>query len=75
MMPSSGYVSWTTLPDVCQSDACGHKEAATCEYKNTVYMARDPDLSRLSMARDPDLSRLSMARDPDLSRLSSTKAG
>ena len=32
------------LPDVCQCDACGHKEAATHEYKNTVYMARDLDL-------------------------------
>jgi len=32
------------LPDVCQCDASGHKEAATYEYKNTVYMARDLDL-------------------------------
>lgn len=32
------------LPDVCQCDACGRKEAATYEYKNTVYMARDLDL-------------------------------
>ena len=26
------------LPDVCQCEACGRKERATYEYKNTVYM-------------------------------------
>lgn len=32
------------LLDVCQCDACGRKERATYEYKNTVYIARHLDL-------------------------------
>ena len=32
------------LPDVCRCDACGRKEPATYEYKNTVYMVRHLDL-------------------------------
>jgi transposase len=32
------------LPDSCRCELCGHKEAATYEYKNTVYAARDLEL-------------------------------
>ncbi len=32
------------LPDACQCGACGRKEPATYEYKNTVYIARHLDL-------------------------------
>jgi transposase len=31
-------------PDFCRCELCGHEEAATYEYKNTVYVVRDLDL-------------------------------
>jgi len=32
------------LPDFCRCEKCGHEEAATYEYKKTVYVVRDLDL-------------------------------
>jgi len=32
------------LPDSCRCEKCGHEEAASYEYKNTVYVVRDLDL-------------------------------
>jgi len=32
------------LPDFCRCELCGREEAATYEYKNTVYVVRDLDL-------------------------------
>lgn len=32
------------LPDFCRCELCGHEEAATYEYKNTVYVVRDLEL-------------------------------
>ncbi len=32
------------LPDFYCCDLCGHEQAATCEYKKTVYVVRDVDL-------------------------------
>lgn len=39
-----GFEVKFALPDFCRCELCGHEEASTYEYKNTVYVVRDLEL-------------------------------